>query len=964
MGRGEDGRQDLRAAQGVQIGDHNTQINVFGGTVTIEAPVTVTWPVRVGAVPLLADCYQERDEAPSLSEAVEAGGTAVLTQVLSGLGGVGKTQLAAAHARAHADVDLLVWMPAGSRNAVLTGYAECAARLGHRPAGDAEAAARWFLSWLQAESERSWLIVLDDLADPADLQGLWPDGTRGRTIVTTRRADAALTRSGRRRIDVGLFGPGQARAYLAAKLEADPAGERMREADELAADLGHLPLALAQAAAFMLDHGETCARYRSRLADRRRRLTELFPPDALADDYRATVAATWSISIDAADELHPRGLARPVLELLSVLDPHGAPLDLLGTQVVIAYATARSATPPRDAQDLTDALQHLARLSLVAVDPDGGPAAARVHGLVQRAAVEHLAPEHLDVLYEVAAGALLTSWPENERDIRLGQVLRSNATTMTDRPGVDRMRPGFRALLWRTGTSLRDWGLADAAMRHWEQMAAEAGRHLGPDDPSTLAIRGSAADARGEAGDHAGAAVAFEQLLTDHLRVLGPDHEDTLTTRNNLARCRGRSGDLAGAAAAFAQLLVDCRRVLGPDDPLTLGVRGNLAYWRGEAGDPVGAAGAFEELLADCLRVLGPDHPHTHSARLNLARWYGLAGNRAGGAAVSEQVLSDRLRDLGPDNPETLLARHNVAYSRGEAGDRAGAADMFSQLVADCLRVLGPDHPLTFAARQSAANLRGDAGDPAGAATDMGELVDDRTRVQGPDHVDTLVTRYRHTRLRADAGDRAGAAGALADLLADFARVLGPGHPHTLTVRHDLANARGDAGDPAGAVVALEQLLDDGERALAHDHPETLRVRYSLARWQADAGDRAAASVTFEQLLDDLLRVLGPDHSVTLSTRETLGKLRATSGDWPGAVAAFEHLLDDRVRLLGPDHATTLATRFLLAGLRGEAGDAAGAAQAFEELAAAQARVLGADHPDTLVTRQGAAHWRRKASER
>jgi hypothetical protein len=254
---------DLRGAQGVQIGNHGIQTNIFGGTVTVATPPVVSWPVRVGPIPLQAGCYQERDEARLLSDAVAEGGTAVVTQVLSGLGGVGKTQLAAAYARSRSDVDLLVWVTAGSRDAIFTGYAQAASQLGHPSAEDAEQAAHWLLAWLQA-TERSWLIVLDDLADPADLRGLWPDGPRGRTVVTTRRTDAVLTGAGRRRVEVGLFTPDQARGYLAAKLDADPGDERMREADELAADLGYLPLALAQAAAFILDRGDTCTRLLAR----------------------------------------------------------------------------------------------------------------------------------------------------------------------------------------------------------------------------------------------------------------------------------------------------------------------------------------------------------------------------------------------------------------------------------------------------------------------------------------------------------------------------------------------------------------------------------------------------------------------------------------------------------------------------------------------------------------------------
>ena len=75
--------------------------------------------------------------------------------------------------------------------------------------------------------------------------------------------------------------------------------------------------------------------------------------------------------------------------------------------------------------------------------------------------------------------------------------------------------------------------------------------------------------------------------------MLGPDHPYTLTTRGNLARSRGEAGDAAGAAAAFEELLADFLRVLGPDHPYTLATRGNLAYWRGQAGDVAGAVAAY-----------------------------------------------------------------------------------------------------------------------------------------------------------------------------------------------------------------------------------------------------------------------------------------------------------------------------------------------------------------------------------
>jgi hypothetical protein len=61
-----------------------------------------------------------------------------LTQVLSGLGGVGKTQLAAGLARRvwrERSVDLLVWVPATSRDAIVAGYVEAAENVAPGRAG-------------------------------------------------------------------------------------------------------------------------------------------------------------------------------------------------------------------------------------------------------------------------------------------------------------------------------------------------------------------------------------------------------------------------------------------------------------------------------------------------------------------------------------------------------------------------------------------------------------------------------------------------------------------------------------------------------------------------------------------------------------------------------------------------------------------------------------------------------------
>ncbi|MFE7935729.1 tetratricopeptide repeat protein, partial [Streptomyces sp. NPDC057456] len=363
-----------------------------------------------------------------MERAVAGGGTAVLCQVLSGTGGVGKTQLAAHYAgtawQAGA-VDLLVWVTATSRDAVLSAYAEAAVTVTDpddpQRAGldDPERAAVRFLAWAQS-TDRRWLIVLDDVSGPAHLNGtdgrgdLWPPARpNGRTVVTTRRRDAALPGH---LIDVGLFTKGEAVAYLSAKLAAQGRHDHPGQVEELALDLGHLPLALAQAVTYLLDLHLDCATYRARLADRARNLPDLVPEDSgLPDAHRATVAATWSLSIEHADRLRPTGLARPMLHLVALLDPNGIPATVLTSPPALAYLTEHRTpdggtdpdVPPRavGVDDATDALRCLHRLSLANHTPNAPHQEVRVHNLVQRATREALRPAARDMAARTCADA-------------------------------------------------------------------------------------------------------------------------------------------------------------------------------------------------------------------------------------------------------------------------------------------------------------------------------------------------------------------------------------------------------------------------------------------------------------------------------------------------------------------------------------------------------------------------------
>ncbi|MEV5540077.1 tetratricopeptide repeat protein [Saccharopolyspora shandongensis] len=800
------------------ISGNVVQANVIEGGVYVNSSgrVPVGLPYRAGSFPPRAATFQGRDVIGVLARVLESQDAAASdSAVVSGLGGVGKTQVALDYADrvwASGRAELVVWVTASSREAITSSFARLAGELTGLDDADPELGAQRLLEWLAATPTR-WLIVLDDLQRPRDLRGLLPPATRtGQVVMTTRRRDAALRGHGRRMIEVGVFTPGEADAYLQAALADQPS--LLDGAAQLGAEVGYLPLALAQASAYMRDRALSCADYRQRLTDHRR-LASLMPEsDALPDDHRETVAATWSLSMEQANCLEPPGVAGPLLQVASLLNANGIPLELFTTEAITCLLTS---TLGRDIsqEQARDGLGCLHRLSLITLDRSAASQEVRTHALVQRATRDTLAPPQRAVVTRAVADALRQVWPEVERDTVLGQVLRGNADALFHVGGEHLWQPDGHPVLFRAGNSLGDAGLVAHAQDYYRRLQTTAHTHLGPDHPDTLTTRHNLAFWRGEAGDAAGAAAAFEELLADRLQVLGPDHPDTLRTRSDLARWRGNSGDPAGAAAALEELLADRLRVLGPDHPDTLRTRHNLAFWRGEAGDPVGAVTALEELLPDRLRVLGPDHPDTLATRSNLARWRGNSGDPAGAAAALEELLADRLQVLGPDHPDTLRTRHNLARWCGKAGDATGAAAALKEVLADRLRVLGPDHHDTLRTRHNLAFWRGEAGDPVGAVTALEELLPDRLRVLGPDHPDTLRTRHNLAFWRGEAGDPVGAVTAFKKLLADQLRVLSPDHPDIPTTRHNLARwTKRQTHSALTEVSATLPLHSAGRRAL------------------------------------------------------------------------------------------------------------------------------------------------------
>ncbi|MGW2478150.1 tetratricopeptide repeat protein [Streptomyces sp. NPDC001665] len=810
------------------IGDHSRVVDNRRQYFLPAPAKDVSWPVEIGVIPALATAFQPRlGLREQIDTARMAGESAVLTQVLSGGGGVGKSQLAAKYAsEALGDgTDLVLWATAADTEQVITRYAQAAllvsapAATGEDPEGDARA----FLSWL-ATTDRRWLVVLDDITDPAAMAPWWPASRTGTgwVLASTRLHDAALTGNGRRRVPIDVYTPDEAAAYLRSRLTDDGAAHLLSDSVEtLASALGHLPLALGHAAAYMLNQDITVAEYLALFNDHDRRLDQLLPEGADAEGYGRQVAATLLLSLDAAQLTQPAGLARPALRLAAHLDPAGHPHDLWNSPTVLAYLgeqrepaedgmAAGEARGAVSAEQAGAVLRVLHRYALINSDRQQEPRAVRIHALTARAARETTPAEVLPRLAQAAADALLHVWPILDQPCpETASALRSNTDHLHHHTGDHLWHPRAHIVLFRAGESLIDAGMPSAAATYWDELVTQSQRICGPEHPDSLTARRALSVSLGKAARTREAIALQESVLADRARLLGPLHIHTLTSRSDLALSYQQTGRINEAITLQEFVLIGNARTLGHDHPNTITARLNLAGFYAEAGRNSEAISLLEVSRVSSERVFGPLHPMTLNALNNLAHCYQQAGLEDEALSLREAVLAGRERVLGPDHPDTLTARNNVAHSYQHAGRTVEATALLEAAVADYERVLGPDHPGTLTARHNLAASYTDAG-RTGEATALREKV-----------------------------------------LADSERVLGPDHPSTLNARHNLATSYANAGRITEATTLQEGVLDDRERILGPDHPDTLNARHNLAILYTAAGRMGEATALREGAFGD-----------------------------------------------------------------------------------------------------------------
>lgn len=619
----------------------------------IRAPAEITAAQGVHNLSARNLVFVDRDEDMAQLEAVMSQEPAPSPPVVHGLGGTGKSTLALHFAHRNLTrYNPVWWISADSPVNITTGLAALAARL--NPYADFAAktsaeAASWAVGWLQAHD--GWLIVLDDAKSPRAVESVLGTLTSGRQLITSRRATGWHRVA--RPLPLAALPPDAALDMLMQIVNPGDDSDRTL-LERLAAELGYLPLALDQAAAYIQHTEIPPETYLDRL---RRYPARMFAASAPSDegesDRQRTIARIWLLSLEAITGEQP--LAGEILRTLAWFAPDPIPRDL-------AYQIHD------DPITVDDALAMLSAYSMITLTRQS----VTIHRLVQAVARTpdpadpHRTPEAVSEARDRATQLLLASLPES---------------------------PLFDVHSWPRWRELLPHALALTS-------------HITPgeDTPATAGILQAASEFLQGDGLFEQAIESARRAVDAYTQTLGPDTVETLKARSVLASALRAAGDLAAAVPLHQRNLADCQRVLGADHPETLVARANLAYLYALQHDENRAIELHERNLTACFRVHGPDHPHTLSARANLASSYRATGQLDRAIELHEQSVADYARVFGPDHSETVTARSNLAYAYQLAGDLDRAIPLYRQVLADRERLYGPDHAYTDIAQQLLTN--------------------------------------------------------------------------------------------------------------------------------------------------------------------------------------------------------------------------------------------------------------------
>lgn len=641
--------------------------------------------------------------------------------------------------------------------------------------------------WLEKE-HRNWLLIIDNAdeaslfsskaellrektgADQSILEYI-PESSHGSIVITTRnRASGAKFTRNRSSdlVEVNTMTEDESSCLIRSTLTDHTPTDG--EIQELTGLLGQLPLALAQAAAFMQENVLTISEYIELYKENDETQMDLLsePFETLGRDSRVpnAVATTLIVSINQIKDRDPKAI--DILSLVAFVDQNDIPKSLIQAKV-------------KRALDLTKALGTLKAFSLITANERGYFSLHRLVQLVLRKWLiieerfEDQAIQTMDIIAELFPNATFDQWAVC-------------ATYFPHAQSVLNHLPELHGELFRRKLHLQEgiafylWtqGYYDEAEKLDLLIVEENKKEFGLEHPETLeSIAGLAATYERQA-KWSEAARLDQHVLETRERTLGPTHDLTLTSKLCLADNYGKQGQYEEAERLILEALETPRSAFGADHGNTIDAMAGL----GAIYVDMCKIDEAEELTKRAWdwrkRVHGVEHDKTLDVATTLGIIYHLQDRFQEAEQLTLQTIEAKERKLGLKHPATLTSKGNLINIYESMGKWDGAEDIALAVIKDHSERVGSTHFETMVEKQKLANIYFNKGHVEEADALDDELLRDSLLNFGPDHPFTLGCMQRTAIARKRQNKDVEAAQLIAELVSRRERTLGPFHDDTL----------------------------------------------------------------------------------------------------------------------------------------------------------------------------------------
>ncbi|QSS58082.1 hypothetical protein I7I51_07504 [Histoplasma capsulatum] len=833
---------------------------------------------------------------------------------ITGLGGVGKTQIALELAYRMRDREpecSIFWIPCTSYEAVEQAFMTIAQVVGLHDVEPVEV--KEHLKTYFDQTDKKWILIFDNADDmdmwikgnpPAPpLKNIIPRSENGHVLFTSRNRKLTTKLASPNIVSVPDVDQTTAKKILEELLIQKCLLRDDCMTNTLLERLAFLPLAISQAAAYINQNDISLATYISLLGEEEGSIIELlgeeFEDDGRYEEIQNPIATTWLVSflqIQQVDEI-----ASDFLSFMACISPREIPESIL--------------PPTTSAKRRVEALGLLKAYSFISAQVN--ESILSLHRLVHLATRNWLRKNKtFESCVKTAAERLNEIFPDDSHDNRhTWREFLPHVLNLADSAEFQAQQGYFHDFLERIGRCLQSDGRYTEAETLFRNVLEIRERAWGLEQRNTLSSVSNLGSVLARQGKYEEAEAMHRRDLIGSEKVLGPEHPDTLASVSNLGSVLARQGKYEEAEAMHRRDLIGSEKVLGPEHPDTLASVSNLGSVLARQGKYEEAEAMHRRDLIGSEKVLGPEHPDTLASVSNLGSVLDDQGKYEEAKAMHQRALQGREKVLGPEHPNTLISVSHLGSVLDDQGKYEEAEAMHQRALQGHEKVLGPEHPNTLS-----------------SVSNLGSVLARQGKYEEAEAM--------HRR----------------DLIGSE-KVLGPEHPDTLASVSNLGSVLDDQGKYEEAKAMHQRALQGREKVLGPEHPDTLASVSNLGSVLARQGKYEEAEAMHQRALQGREKVLGPEHPNTLISVSHLGSVLDDQGKYEEAEAMHQRALQGREKVLGPEHPGTLTSMHHLAFTLKQLGKFSNALSLLKKCADLRNQVLGSHHPHAIFSSNAFRAW-------